>query len=394
MIVLALILTLGIGFIAFAETIPDYGNPYAPIFTDKDVYTWTDKIRITIVAPSWNADKHGIDSIGIQEGHLIKISTSDNELEPYKLTETDPSSGTFTGEVILTGFLHDVNGDGIPDTNPRTMGNGPTSGFLETERDGGITISFEFADRVVLTQSVLVSWNIGDIRFMKDEYAIGDTAVIRVVDLDMNLNPEAIDQFEVEVSSDSDVAGILVNVIETTEESGMFVASISFTQSQASSGNRLFVNPGDSLYTKYDDYTLPSPYSISDNLKISSQAEFVSNITPTERITIKNNLITDSTGTEILSPKTSDQVQVVGAVKNNQDYEQGFVFIIQIKENDGAVVSLSWIQGKLSPNQELEAAQSWNPTKSGNYTIETFVWSSLSDPVPLSQTLKQVYFIE
>ena len=394
MIELALIPIIFLGFTAFAETIPDYGNPYAPIFTDKEVYTWTDKMRITIVAPSWNADRYGIDSIGDQEGHLIKISTSDKELEPYKLTETEPSSGTFTGEVILTGFLHDVNGDKIPDTSPRTMGNGPTSGFLETERDGGITISFEFADRVVLTQSVLVSWNIGEVRFMNDDYAIGETAVIRVVDLDMNLNPEAVDQFEVEVSSDSDVAGILVNVIETSEDSGMFVASISFTQSQASSGNRLFANPGDSLYTKYDDYTLPSPYSTSDNLEISSQAKFVSNIPPTERIIIKNNLITDSTGAVVLSPKTFEQLQIVGAIQNNQDYDQGFVFLIQIKENDGAIVSLSWIKGKLSPNQELEASQSWSPTKSGNYTIETFVWSSLSDPIPLSQTLKQVYFIE
>ena len=392
--IVVLILGMFLGVSAFAETIPDYNNPYAPIFTDKEVYTWTDKIRITIVAPSWNADKHGIDSIGIQEGHLIKISTSDKELKAYKLTETEPSSGIFTGEVILTGFLHDVNGDGIPDTSPRTMGNGPTNGFLESERDGGITISFEFADRVVLTQSVLVSWNIGEVRFMNDDYAIGETAVIRVVDLDMNLNPEAVDQFEVEVSSDSDVAGILVNVIETSEDSGMFVASISFTQSQASSGNRLFANPGDSLYAKYDDYTLPSPYSISDNLEISSQAKFVSNIPPTERIIIKNNLITDSSGTVVLNPKTFEQLQIVGAVQNNQDYDQGFVFLIQIKENDGAIVSLSWIKGKLSPNQELEVSQSWNPTKSGNYAIETFVWSSLSDPIPLSQTLKQVYFIE
>ena len=383
---------LGIG--AFAQTAPDYNDPYAPIFTDKEVYTWTDKIRITIVAPSWNADRHGIDSIGIQEGHLIKISTSDNELEPYKLTETEPNSGTFRGEVILTGFLHDVDGDGIPDTSPRTIGNGPTNGFLETERDGGITISFEFADRVVLTQSVLVSWNIGDVRFMSEEYAIGETAIIRVVDLDMNLNPEAIDQFEVEVSSDSDVAGILVKVIEKSEDSGLFEASISFTQSQSSSGNRLFVNPGDTLYLKYDDYTIPSPYSISDNLQISSQAKFVSNIPPTDRITIKNNLITDGTGSLILSPKAYEQLQIVGEVQNYQEYEQDFVFLFQIKENDGAIVSLSWVKGKLSPTQELEVAQSWHPTKSGNYTIETFVWSSLVDPVPLSQTLKQVYFVE
>ena len=394
MIELALILTILLGFTAFAETIPDYNNPYSPIFTDKQVYTWTDKIQITILAPSWNADKHGIDSIGIQEGHFIKISTSGNELEPYKLTETDPNSGTFTGEVILTGFLHDVNGDGIPDTNPRTFGNGPTGGFLETERDGGITISFEFADGVVLIESVEVSWNIGDIRFLKSDYSIGETAIIRVVDLDMNLNPEAVDQFEVEVSSDSDIAGILVNVIETSEDSGMFEASISFTQSQSSSGSRLFAIPDDSIRVKYDDYTLPTPYSISDNLEISSQAKFVSNIPPTDRITIKNNVISDSSGELILAPKTNDQLQIVGAVHNNQEYEQDFVFIIQIKETDGAIVSLSWIRGQLSPNQDLEVSQSWSPTKSGNYSIETFVWSSLNNPLPLSDTLKQSYFIE
>lgn len=381
-------------FSAFGEIAPDYSNPYAPIFTDKEVYSWTDKILITVVAPSWNANRYGIDSIGNQEGHLIKISTSDNELEPYKLTETDLNSGTFTGEVILTGFLHDVNGDGIPDTIPRTLGNGPTGGFLETKRDGGITISFEFAEGVVLTQSVGVSWNIGNIQFMKSDYSIGETAIIRVVDLDMNLNPEAIDQFEVKVSSDSDSAGILVNVLETAEDSGLFEATISFSQNQASSGNRLFAKPGDILYAKYDDYTLPSPYSVSDNLEISSQAKFISNIPPTERITIRDGSIRNSLGELVLSPKTSEQVQIVGTVQNNQEYDQEFVFIIQIKEEEGSVVTLSWIQGKLSPSQELEVSQSWNPTKSGNYSVETFVWSSLTNPVPLSETLKQDYFIE
>jgi hypothetical protein len=84
----------------------------------------------------------------------------------------------------------------------------------------------------------------------------------------------------------------------------------------------------------------------------------------------------------------------VGAVHNNQEYEQDFVFIIQIKEKDGSIVSLSWIGGQLTPNQDLEVSQSWSPTKSGKYSIETFVWSSLSNPLPLSDTLKQDYFIE
>ncbi|MFB5627367.1 MAG: hypothetical protein ACE5R5_04130, partial [Nitrosarchaeum sp.] len=73
---------------AFAEQIPDYDNPYAPIFTDKSVYSWTDKIKMTILAPSWNTDRHLIDSIGNGQDHPIKISTGSNSLSHYKFTET------------------------------------------------------------------------------------------------------------------------------------------------------------------------------------------------------------------------------------------------------------------------------------------------------------------
>ena len=394
MLEIIIILVSLFAFSAFAESIPDYNNPYAPIFSDKEIYTWTDKVRFTIVAPSWNANKNGIDSIGTQEGHFIKISTSDNSLEPYKLTETDLRSGVFTGEVILTGFKHDTDGDGKSDTNPRTFGNGPTSGFLQVEPDEGITISFEFADGVVLTHSALVRWNIGDIRFDKPSYSIGQTANIQVSDPDMNLNPEGIDQLEIQVSSLADVAGIIINAAETAEESGLFVGTITFTQSQTSSGNRLFAAPGNSLLAKYDDYTLPDPYSKSDNLEISVSSEFESDIPPTDRVFIEKNFMTNSLGELISNPSTDEQLQIVGKVQNNQNYGQPFVFIIQIKDSDGTIISLSWIKGELSPNQDLEVSQSWNPIKTGNYTVESFVWSSFSDTIPLSPTLIETYDVE
>ena len=62
---------------AFAESIPDYDKPYAPIFTDKSVYSWTDKIIISIMAPSWNSNSNQIDSIGNLESHSIKISSGE-----------------------------------------------------------------------------------------------------------------------------------------------------------------------------------------------------------------------------------------------------------------------------------------------------------------------------
>ena len=232
----------------FAEQVPDYDNPYSPIFTDKSVYSWTEKVKMTILAPSWNTDRYLIDSIGDDEDHPIEISTREHSLTPYRFTETDVNSGIFTAEVILTGFSHDVDGDGDIDTSPRTIGNGPTGGFLEVDRDSAITISFEFADGVVLTESAPIQWNIGKIQFSEENYLSDNIALIRVIDSDLNLNPESLDHMPIQISSTSDISGIEVNAIETSESSGIFVATISFTQNLSSSGNRLFATSGDTIF--------------------------------------------------------------------------------------------------------------------------------------------------
>ena len=237
-------------FPAYGESIPDYDNPYSPIFTDKPVYTWTDKITMTIIAPSWNANKNQIDSIGDSKGHLIKISTREHSLSPYRFTETDTNSGIFTAEITLSGFLHDANGDGNIDTTPRTIGTGPTSGFLEVDRNSAVTISFEFAEGVVLTKSIPVGWNLGTIAFLNDNFFSDDSVMVRIVDSDMNLNPESLDSVSIQLFSDSDTAGITVDAIETSENSGLFVATVSLSHTLPSSGNRLYSVPGDILFAK------------------------------------------------------------------------------------------------------------------------------------------------
>lgn len=379
---------------ASAQEIPDYEKPYAPIFFDRPIYTWTDKIQIKIIAPSWNTDKDLIDSIGDDNDNPIKISTRSHSLEPYRLTETDVSSGIFTGEIILTGFLHDADGDGDYDTTPRTIGTGPTSGFLEVERDSAVTVSFEFADGVVLSESVPVSWNIGTIDFVNDVFYNDDSVIVRVIDLDMNLNPEAIDQLPVEVYSDSDVGGITANAIETSESSGSFVATISITQNSASSGNRLYAIPGDIISAKYHDHTLPKPYSESDNLEVQAQSRIESSVPPTMRLENSAVNVSDSFGNQLNSVSSNQQVQIVGSLSNIQDYDQKFVYLFQVKNSQNYVESLSWIQGQLSPGQNLDVSQSWMPKNSGDYNIETFVWSSLKDPTALSNSITRSISVE
>ncbi|MGI0057584.1 MAG: hypothetical protein ACREAK_09475 [Nitrosarchaeum sp.] len=377
----------------FAEQIPDYHNPYSPIFTDKPTYSWTDKIRMTILAPSWNTDRHLIDSIG-NEDHPIKISTSGHSLTPYRFTETDVNSGIFTAEIILTGFSHDVNGDGDVDTTPRTIGNGPTSGFLETDRDSAVTISFEFADGVVLIKSVPIQWNIGTIQFSKENYFSDKTASIHVIDPDLNLNPESLDHVSIQISSNSDLSGIEADAIETSESSGVFITTISFTQNLSSSGNRLFVMPGDTIFAKYDDYTLPKPYAVSSNLEVKTFANIDSPIPALQRLKSLPIVLSHTFGNSIISFSTNDQIQIVGKISNEQSFKQKFIYLFQVKDENNLVVSVSWIQGEISGNQNLAVSQSWIPKKTGTYTIETYAWNSLINTTPLSSPLSKSIFVK
>ena len=225
---------------------------YGSISFDKSSYTWTDEINIRIT-------EHGIDA----DGTSVKIYTDNHELNNYKLSKT--GNGLYTGKIILTGFLHDVNGDGKPDTVPRTIGNGPNNGFLEAQNDDELKIYVKFGDGDTISKSVKIMWNAGLIGFDLPEYQLEQFAKLQVTDPDMNLNPDTLDKIQLHVFSDSDKAGLLVDAIETMETSGMFETVVSFSSYDVSSGDRLFVLIGDSIYAKYTDYTLPSPYSIDDD---------------------------------------------------------------------------------------------------------------------------------
>mgnify|MGYP006433465657 CR=1 FL=1 len=377
----------------YAESIPDYDKPFAPIYTDKPGYSWTDKIIISINAPSWNSNSNKIDSIGESESHPIKISSGENFLKPYRLTETSSGSGIFSGEIILTGFSHDVDGDGNFDTNPKTSGNGPTNGFLEVENNDSITISFEFADGVVLIESIPITWNMGVIQFSKDIFLTSDSVEIRVIDHDMNLNPEAIDTITIEVFSDSDRGGIQVVATETSERSGDFIANISLS-TNTSSGNRLYAVPGDSIFTKYDDHTLPKPFSKSDEISIETSAIIDHSLSPINRIQTSPISFSDSFGNPVTSIISQKQMQIVGKIENHIDYDQEFIYFIQIKNSDFDVISLSWIQGQLSSKQILDISLSWIPEKSDTYFLETYVWNSLNELTPMSPPTFTTIFVD
>lgn len=234
---------------------------------DQKIYTWTDKVYITIIAPDLVRVPTKIETIGSKPESSLTISTRKGTLTNYELLETGKGTGIFTGEVCLTGFSYDAKGDKKIDTHlGKSTGTGPTDGLIASGNDDGIKVTFTTPNNSV-SGSALVRWNIGEVQWTRNSYKIGDTGTFVVIDPDMNLNPNLIDMFKIRVWSDSDPIGIELLVIETGNATGIFAGDIQF--GNITNQSQIKVSPGDSVMAEYVDRTLPEPNSVGDETKIS-----------------------------------------------------------------------------------------------------------------------------
>ena len=118
-------------------------------------------------------DSNLIDTIGDTNDDSVKVATRGHDIDQYHLSETGPDTGIFTGEVILTGFAHDADGDSLDDgpfANDSNDGAGPTDGFLQAGDDDGLTVSFEFSEDETVVGSALIRWNIGEVSWLEASY--------------------------------------------------------------------------------------------------------------------------------------------------------------------------------------------------------------------------------
>ena len=362
----------------------------ATVELDQKVYTWTDKVFITVVAPDHNFDSNLIDDIGNTAKDPLIVQTRAAKIPSnYRLSETGTDTGIFTGEVILKGFIHDADGDGTNDFTSSTTasGNGPTDGLISAKDNDGITISFEFNEDETVVGSALIRWNIGEVSWLEASYPATGTGVVRIVDPDMNLNPESVDNFKVDVWSDSDAGGIDLTVSETNEATGIFEGTVFFTVTDESSGHRLRVAEGDTITAEYEDNTLPDPYTTADELEVTGTSIIGTIVPPLERAPASNARVVDAFGNSLTSVSVDQQVQVAADLSNGQDRDQKFAYLVQIQDASGVTVSLAWITGSLTAGQSFSPALSWIPDAPGTYTATVFVWESVDNPTALSPTV-------
>ena len=103
------------------------------------------------------------------------------------------------------------------------------------------------------------SSNVGTIYWKQDIVSSNSFVDIYVTDDDMNKKeyPNFADKFTITVWSDTSPDGLEIQVVENGVYSGIFKGTVYIADSGETAKNRLVSNPGDVLYAKYVDFTLP-----------------------------------------------------------------------------------------------------------------------------------------
>ena len=344
----------------------------ASLTLDKDVYSWRDRVTITVVAPDFNIDALAIESVG--DNGEVNIRSQLDEDETITLTETGPNTGIFQGTVDLGGFEYDV-ASGIT-VQPANM--------LQVANEDGISVTFTYdEDERDLIQSALIRWNVAEVTWTEDSYREGATGTLRVVDPDRNIHPDTPDSIETIVFSDTYRGGIKIALTETEPSSGVFQGEVIFDVLH-SEGNRLQVSEGDIVTASYTDRTLPPPDGEGDRLRVTGTTTVGSIVPPLERVEVSNLGVVDALNSPVDSVSVGQQVNIAADLTSAQSRSQDYAYLLQIQNADGVTVHLSWAASSLAGYGGANVSQSWTPDETGSYTATVFVWESLTNPTALS----------
>ena len=284
-----------------------------------DGFSWGSRIYVLLWAPGFNADDKRLDKLGNDgDGQgLITLTSRDGSVRAdsksscNSFIETGIDHGLFYGSIKLRGFSTNVNDDGVRMYGgDRCEGSGNYGGQgtlddgvlgVKTGQDGGVTMSFEYAENKWMHKSATHTWRIADFNFDKEEYTMDDTATVTIKDLDGLRYPfDKRTGYQMHIWSDTDEGGVEVNAYwkpnfrGTPQMHGDYPVKVTFIDPdrRESTARELYyksggsqvelkVSPGDNIYAQYYDRTLPAygpngeKYSTEDKLLIKTIAKIV-----------------------------------------------------------------------------------------------------------------------
>lgn len=90
------------------------------------------------------------------------------------------------------------------------------------------------------------------------------------------------------------------------------------------------------------------------------------------------------TSNNTIDMRVGDKVMIISEIKNNEERDQRVFYIVQVKDDVGTTVLLTWLTRTFSANEVSRLSVTWVPELEGEYNVETFAWGDIKTPTPLS----------
>lgn len=109
---------------------------------------------------------------------------------------------------------------------------------------------------------------------------------------------------------------------------------------------------------------------------------------PTDRVTVTFATVQNAFDKSLEDHSVNDNLQIKTNLKNNQNQEQSFAYVVIIKDERGTGVFMESAVGTLPAKATITTFVTWKPTQSGSYTIERTIWESVDNPILISSSIK------
>ena len=341
------------------------------------------EVVVTITDTDLNENPAGVDTIEVADNLVEITSDEDNEEESLGFEETGPNTGVFEATIQMVPRAVNADADltGAGDDFEYTVLPGDTVSirYTDNSNQGG-------SESIVSKTFVIVS---EDPEMVVDPMVVqvGGVIGLTINDADANEDGDALDSVEVKITSTSDAVGFTLSAQETQANSGNFTLQIP-TTTNLSSGS-IAVRTGDTVTIEYED-EFPADYAdrvetvldpskeFTVTVRVGTQAGDATSTTPSAPV------LRDISGDELSEVSAGEQVVISVDVNNNNNFEQDFTAIVEVRTADDITEYLQWQTGTLNPDGTVNVGLSWIPADSGDYTIRTFVVSNLQNPAVLS----------
>lgn len=105
-----------------------------------------------------------------------------------------------------------------------------------------------------------------------------------------------------------------------------------------------------------------------------------------ESVPMTDERIVDAFATPVDSVMVDQQIVVTVDIENISQNELSFSYFVQVQDENGIVLSFSFMTDSIMPGQQFTLGQSWFPSEAGQYTASMFLWNGINSPWPLSES--------